>query len=142
MAQRERRAIVLARAVQLLLLTVLLLVLVACVVDPAVQIRIQNKTDQRLTVTVWGYEAGDLPPGAEITYVALYSREYLVEAKNQQGTVVFRRTVTRNQLEGNEPNWPYPKWTIVITADTSPPPTPNSAASSTLPNTATTSSAK
>jgi len=78
MAQRERRAIVLARAVQLLLLTVLLLVLVACVVDPAVQIRIQNKTDQRLTVTVWGYEAGDLPPGAEITYVALYSREYLV----------------------------------------------------------------
>jgi len=107
-----------------LVLGILLLVSGACVVDPSFPLSVQNKSGQMVSVTINSYPFGELAPDSDLTGGSLYHDEYSVEATNQSGIVVFRRIVTLDQLEGRDPKWPYPKWTIVITENVTPAPTP------------------
>lgn len=66
----------------------------------AIPIRVINQTDQALTIFILGRKIGDVNPGEELKNknVSASFRDYLIEAKNTQGEVVFSKKYTFDEL--------------------------------------------
>lgn len=105
----------------MVIMAIALCVLLTTACEPIAPITIQNKTDERLTVFINGDRIGDVMPSAEIKNksVALIYVNYLVEAKNMQGKIVFSRKITYEQFEGRDPEWKS-GWTVVIQVESAP----------------------
>jgi hypothetical protein len=92
----------------------LILLLVAWACEPAVRIRIQNQTDQVLSIFIGGYSGigdsiGNVAPGAEIRSggVLMYD-PFRIEAKNAQGEVVYSKQFSFEELNRKM------NWTVII----------------------------
>jgi len=97
----------------LLLIYIVTLITVAC--EPVAPIRIQNRTDQTLSVYIkWNnkeYYIGDVASGSEITNSnskILYFGSFPIEAKDKQGDVVWAKEYPIDQLKDKM------RWIIII----------------------------
>lgn len=111
---------------RILLLSLVFLLAIALVFISACadfcQIRIQNHTDQELTLLLGaGSDSRSktrelhyrVEPGSEVTERVLLMKEYTIIAKNSEGVVVFDKTFTPGKLDDID-------WTVVITDNNTP----------------------
>jgi hypothetical protein len=77
---------------------------IAC--EGKLPVQIINQTDQNLTVFINNQKIGDVKPNEKIKNKVLSAtfREYVLEAKNFQGEVIFSKTYTFDQLS-RDLNW-------------------------------------
>jgi hypothetical protein len=67
--------------------------------DHSLDLIIENQTNQTLYITVNDYKAGELSPNATIARNGTPDvGEFIIEAKNKQGEVVFLKTYTFENL--------------------------------------------
>jgi len=80
------------------LLVVLLLVVAAC--DPMLVLEFENRTDQVLTIYVEGKRIDDVKPGETIKRETVVDvlPDYLVEAQNARGEVVYSKVFSTLEL--------------------------------------------
>ncbi len=85
----------------------LLLTAIAC--EPAAPIKIKNDTDQILTIFIYDQRIGDVKPGEEIInkVVTIVHSDYLIEAKDVQGNIVYSKEFSYKELEKTD-------WKLVI----------------------------
>jgi hypothetical protein len=85
----------------LLMLMVISASSVACWGSPLFDLMIENQTGQTLTVFIDGLRIGEVGPGGQITRknTPWDIGEYLIEAKNAQGEVIFDETLTRSDMQ-------------------------------------------
>jgi hypothetical protein len=114
-ARGKRLSIVILSAI----LLVLLLTPSACTCDPAVWIEFNNQTDQTLGIFIGGAYQDDVSPGETLRFatMAIWGSpnppwgdgdfKYLVEAKTEDGEVVYSEEFTWQELDDMD-------WTIVI----------------------------
>jgi len=90
------------------LLLLSLLLVGACFGDPAAPIRIENRTDQSLTIFINDIYVGDVAPGVEIKNkrVTFYG-EFLIEARDAQGETIHSEKFTYEELKRID-------WKVVI----------------------------
>ena len=88
----------------------------ACLIpDPATWLKVDNQTDQKLVIFIDGYSQGYIQPGriTEIVTRAIDplniypDRKYLIEAKTEDGEVVYSEKFTWQELDDMD-------WTTVI----------------------------
>jgi hypothetical protein len=81
-----------------MLLVVLLPVAVGC--EPPLVLEFENRTDQVLTIYVDGYRIDDVKPGETIERetVAAIGLDYLIEARNANGEVVYSKVFTGREI--------------------------------------------
>jgi hypothetical protein len=94
------RRVVILQLILILMFGVILVLSAACAAI-AIDIIIENQTEHVLTIYVNDYLVGDVKPGAQITREDANRDigEYLIEAKNAQGEIVFSRTFTFETLQ-------------------------------------------
>ena len=95
---RSKRLLLLSLVV--LLLGVLLVVVVGC--EYSAPFKIKNQTDLTLTIIISGESIGNAKAGEEIKNrnprVLMTSRDYLIEAKNSQGDIVYSKSFSYDEL--------------------------------------------
>ena len=84
------------------------LLLVGC--DPAIPLKIENRTDMALTIYTEGVYDGQVEPNNSIKIKNLAGTKsyYLIEAKNSEGEVVYSRKLSITELHDAD-------WKVVIT---------------------------
>ena len=87
----------------ILMTTVMCGTLIGCVYQgsPLMTIIVENQTTQNLKLAVDDFPVGEVQPGAQISRndVDMDMGEYLIEAKNSQGEVIFSETYNFNPDE-------------------------------------------
>ena len=89
-----KRKNVIAYLGSILLLVLVLVASIACWGSPLVDLIIENRTDQVLTVILDDGLVGKVRPGDKITRknLDISFHEYVIEAKNAQGEIVFSQS--------------------------------------------------
>ena len=96
----------------------LLFLLTGCWGDPGTRIRVNNLTDQTLTIFIDELQEYDIPPGDILAFgtTLIYpkniypdDKKFLIEAKTKNGEVVYSDNFSWQELDDME-------WTIVIPA--------------------------
>jgi len=87
---------------------VILLVLLLPACEPIAHIKIQNKTEQNLTIFINDINIGDVAPGGEIRNRKEWVTErYKIEAKNSQGQTLYKQEITYEDMKKMD-------WKVVI----------------------------
>jgi hypothetical protein len=87
---------------------VILLVLLLPACEPIAPIKVQNNTDQNLTIFINGINIGDVAPGGEIrNRKELIVDRYKIEAKNSQGQTLYKQERTYEDMKKMD-------WKVVI----------------------------
>jgi len=68
--------------------------------EPALPLQIENQSSMSLTIYVRGHGAGNVGPNSSIKVknVAMIYSDYLIEAKNSQGEIIYSRNFSTSEL--------------------------------------------
>ena len=84
--------------------TIIIVLILICALsvfcDPSIQITVENQTKYVLTISIESYSKENVKPGEQITRRAyINARSYNIEAKNDQGEVVFSEELMKDQMQ-------------------------------------------
>jgi hypothetical protein len=98
--------------VDLILISIMLVSVSACIGERIAPIMVQNNTEETLSIFIDGVCIGDVASGEEIRNDIIWiTARFVIEARNSQGQIVYKEEITYENMKKID-------WKVIISPQT------------------------